>query len=110
MAKYYKATFSNGFVLTRSSASERVYTHAWKSRGTFPAHETNHRGRVYQCNAGGWGGDGFSGSERLAHNAVNSYGKWGKSVVGNVVELDEVVPAIEITAQEYRALKKGGAA
>jgi len=67
MTKFYKATFSDGRVLTRSTAS-RTYSHA-HSPGRQAAQ--------------------WAGSQSLAHKAAKG---------------GEVVPAVEITSQEYRAL------
>jgi hypothetical protein len=70
--KYYKATFSNGQVETRSTAS-RTYTHA-------------HACSWNACHTS------WAGSEALAVKAAKGA---------------EIAPAVEITAQEYRALKAG---
>lgn len=75
MTTYYKATFSDGSVHTRSTDAGRTYTHA------------------HACS---WNSSkkSWASSEALAIKA-------GKG--------SEVVPAIEITSAEYRALKKGAA-
>jgi hypothetical protein len=73
MTTYYKATFADGRVLTRSTAG-RTYSHAHT-----PGRRTAQ----------------WAGSEILARKAAKG---------------GEVVPAIEITAQEYRALNSAAQA
>lgn len=76
MTTYYKATFSNGQVLTRSTAG-RTYSHAYL---------TGHS-------------SGWARNELLAHKAMAQWRSY-KAVGG------EVAPAVEITPFEYRDLKK----
>jgi hypothetical protein len=90
MTTYYRATFSDGTVIKRSTASRR-YTHAWIYR-----HELEPE------LAARWGSptsqsQGFSGS------IVNAYATLGRyQRPGNKVLLAEVAPVFEITAAEYR--------
>ncbi len=75
MTTYYKATFSDGRTIKRSTLS-RTYTHAWRT------------GQA----------TGFSGSHALADKAKNNYAASYPNLVREVAE------AVEITAKEYRAL------
>jgi hypothetical protein len=79
MTKFYKATFSNGKVLLRSSTS-RTYSHAYLT------------GRS----------SGFARSSVHAHKAMTQWRSYA-------AEGGEVVPAVEITGPEHRALRKAGA-
>jgi hypothetical protein len=86
MTTYYRATFSDGTVIKRSTTS-RKYTHAWLVRWRNKEPEK-------------WGPtserSGFCGSIVLAYNALPRERGDGMMV------LSEVAPAFEITAQEYR--------
>lgn len=84
MTTYYKATFSNGTVKTRSTAS-RKYSHAWFVQ--------------YPGWKGGTSDDvGFSGSEQLARKQLASFKR--------ELTFSDVAPAVEITGAEYRAMKQ----
>lgn len=83
MTTYYKATFSDGSVLKRSTVS-RKYSHAWKVR--------------YTTDAGFQGGaQGFSRTEQLARKELLSRTR-------RPVDFAEAAPTVEITAAEYRSL------
>ena len=73
MTTYYKATFSDGSVHTRSTDAGRTYTHA--------------HGCAWNASKKSW-----AGSEALAIRAAKGA---------------EIAPAVEITAQEYRVIKRG---
>jgi len=65
MTTYYTATFPNGAVLKRATAS-RKYTHAWFACGTrLPGDWADRYGAT-------WSVTGFSGSEALARGALAS--------------------------------------
>jgi hypothetical protein len=72
MTTYYKATFSNGQVFTRSTAG-RKYSHA---------------------HSPGWKAAQWASAVGLAYNAAKG---------------TEIVPAIEITRQEYTAINQENA-
>lgn len=63
----YRATFTDGTVVTRNSYRE--YTHAWRCGGM----------------------TGFSGSERLAQDQCRGYMKWQPEATTEVVKV-EVLP------------------
>lgn len=86
MTTYYKATFSDGTVKTRSTAG-RTYTHAWFVQWT-STH--GNQDTTYDD-------VGFSGSEQLARKALST---WKRELV-----FSDVAPVVEITSKEYRALK-----
>jgi len=87
MTTYYKATFSDGTVLKRQSAS-RKYSHAWiikratKNPELFGPH---------------FSVTGFCSTLQLAQRSISSYGG------GDNVLLREVAPTVEITSKEYRS-------
>lgn len=91
MTTYYKATFSDGTVKTRSTAG-RTYTHAYLVRNTLPE---GHWSKLPE-----WEHTGFSGSERLAQNQVSSLRSGHRNI-----SFAEIAPVVETTPQEYRALK-----
>lgn len=91
MPTYYKATFSDGTVVKRTTTHPR-YTHAWISRRQNNA-DTIARGYGETSQS-----HGFSASEVNASNQLRRY-CWGTMLMA------EVAPAVEITGQEYRALK-----
>lgn len=77
MTTYYKATFSDGRVLTRSTAS-RTYSH---------------------CYLTGGGSSGWAKSSVHAHKAMAAWRCYA-------AEGGEIAPAVEITGPEYRAILK----
>lgn len=77
MTTYYKATFSNGRIETRSTVS-RAYSH---------------------CYFTGPRAVGWAKSEPHARKAMTAWRCYA-------TEGGEIAPAVEITAQEYRAMKK----
>jgi hypothetical protein len=79
MTKYYKATFEDGTVIRRATAS-RTYSHAWLVRNI-----ANDRRRDIH---------GFSRTPELARQ-TGGYRNYDVSMVAE---------AIEITAAEYRRL------
>ena len=79
MTTYFKATFSNGRIELRSTKSGRAYTHCYLTN-------TN-KGSV-----------GFSSSHALADKAMRSWRSYDAT--------GEVVPAVEISAKEYRSIKQ----
>lgn len=99
MRTYYKATFSDGTVLTRSAAS-RKYTHAYLSRGKYERINPS-----YWPGVGGWRRDGFCGSERLARKALGNRDYFDPKYYTNVnFEISEIAPAVEITRAEYKTI------
>ena len=96
MTTYYKATFSDGTVLKRGTAS-RTYTHAYR---TALSYTVDGRASGYRC-------DGFSSSERLARKAGGiTAGGWVQQQPNFKVLMQEVVPVVEIDAKEYRRRDK----
>ena len=109
VTSYYKATFSNGRVLTRATAS-RKYSHAYLVCGTYsPEYIAAWEARAIEQGRTGdtwrwghdWSVDGFSGRADLANKAVAS-ATGGK----RKPDVAEVVPTVEIDGKEYRALNK----
>lgn len=88
MTTYYKATFMNGQVATRSTVG-RTYSHAWMVG--YPRFEAPDET---------WHSSGFSGSEQLARKQLATWKRDDLRFTG-------VAPAVEITSSEYRAIKKG---
>jgi hypothetical protein len=90
MTTYYRATFSDGTVIKRSTAS-RKYTHAWLVRRQWDNAERPE-----------WAiseAKGFCGSIVLAYNTMGRY----QAPERGKMLLAEVAPVFEITAQEYRS-------
>jgi hypothetical protein len=87
MTTYYKATFSDGTVLRRSTVS-RKYSHAWLAYGSTLANPQWPTWRM----------SGFSGTEQLARK--QAAGPWANRTVG----FTGIAPTVEITAKEYRAM------
>jgi hypothetical protein len=86
MTTYYKATFSDGTVVRRITAS-RKYTHAWLAR--WKNREPDKWGPTSECH-------GFCGSIVNAYNTLPRYTRPGMMV------LSEVAPVFEVTRQEYQ--------
>lgn len=86
MTTYYKATFSDGTVVKRSTAS-RTYTYAWLMRIAYHPDNVAEFGPHYDRH-------GFSRDERTARNALWAHER---------AILREVAPVIEITRQEYKS-------
>jgi hypothetical protein len=84
MTRYFKATFSNGKIKKRSSAS-RAYTHAY-----------------HYISFGGYEAFGFSSSEGQCHSNLENESAWGRRNSGPL-QFAEVVPVEEMTAKEYRS-------
>lgn len=89
MTTYYKATFSNGSIQTRSTSAGRTYTHAWlvQWKDTRWDNQEEYTGESA----------GFSGSEQLARKQLSS---WTRKLT-----FYGIAPTVEITRREYRALK-----
>jgi hypothetical protein len=99
MTTFYKATFANGHVETRSTAG-RKYSHCYRVHGSYQRQpwdsEEDQTVRTVEWNRSGW-----AARADLADKAARG---WGSAYSG--IDNTEIVPAIEITAQEYRAMKK----
>ena len=98
MTTYYKATFSNGRTLTRSTAG-RTYSHAYLAAGQYVGPNAS------PPPGNTWMRSGWSRTPDLASKALG--GSWPHRPAYQM-ELAEIAPAVEITGAEYRALKKGG--
>ena len=83
MNRYFKATFTNGAVRKRASAS-RVYTHAYQF-----------------ITKGGGGQFGFSTSEAQCLANMEAESAWVRRNQGPN-QFEEVTAVEEITAKEYR--------
>jgi hypothetical protein len=81
--KYFRATFSNGTVLTRSSQN-RTYTHAYLMTGKFKSWQDGKMKDTKQS--------GFSGSADLAHKAMRGEISGYDTLT---VAFSEVVPVVE---------------
>jgi|SRR5258708_39029506 hypothetical protein len=101
MTTYYTATFSNGTVLRRATAS-RNYTHAWFACGTRPPGDWADR---YGAT---WSVSGFSGSEALARGALASWlGHSYFGQAGYTTDFSGIAPTVEV---DRKASKARGAA
>ena len=95
MTTYYKAIFSDGTVLKRSTAS-RKYSHAYLSRGTYESHR-------FGLPHARWRHSGFSSSEAQARKNMDAETAWTRRVDNPCVIIAEVVPVVETDAREYLA-------
>jgi hypothetical protein len=97
MTTYYTATFPNGTVLKRATAS-RKYTHAWFARGTRPPGDWVDR---YGAT---WSVSGFSGSEALAWGALASWlGHSYYGQAGYTTDFSGIAPTVEVDRKPYKA-------
>jgi hypothetical protein len=102
MPTYYKATFADGSELKRSTAS-RKYSHAWIVYGTYSDdYVAAWEARYLQGEKWHWPRDwrasGFCSREDLARKALANYCNQSRPLT-----FAGVAPAVEITANEYRA-------
>src|SRR5262245_25896422 len=91
MTTHYTATFPNGTVLKRATAS-RKYTHAWFACGD--------RADRYGAT---WSVSGFSGSEALARGALASWldhSYFGQA--GYTTDFSGVAPTVEVDRKAYK--------
>jgi hypothetical protein len=88
MTTYYKATFSDGTVLKRSTKS-RTYTHAWLVRRKNNPEAVAKYGLRESADI-----FGFCGSEQLARYTMPRY-RYGE------VLFAEIAPAVAVTRKEY---------
>jgi hypothetical protein len=118
MTTYYTATFPNGTVLKRATAS-RKYTHAWFACGTRPPgdwlavreHGPNGRClRRIKIRAGAdrygatWSVSGFSGSEALARGALASWlGHSYYGQAGFTTDFSGIAPTVEVDRKASKA-------
>jgi len=90
MTTYYKAEFSDGTVLKRST-KHRTYTHAWLVRRKNNPDAVAKYGLREASDV-----FGFCGSEQLAQHTMPRY-RYGE------VLFAEIAPAVEVTSKEYRS-------
>jgi hypothetical protein len=101
MQNYFKAVFSDGTVLARSS--ERAYSHAFLVRGHYeqtdgemkmwsPAERTRH-----------WSHNSFSRSAELAQRGMRAF---VAGMTRSTIALQEVAETVAIDAAEYRRIKE----
>ena len=104
MTTFYKATFSDGHVIARSTVSGK-YTFAWRVKGK--------RANSEYFPDGTWQESGWSSRPDLAHKAMSHvvYQRTSRRFYSGDMTIvsTEVAPAVEITDKEYRALKAIGA-
>jgi len=100
MTKYYKATFENGRVETRSTAT-RTYTHAYLATGTFAcAPGATDAARMQTWESKGWGGTHHRAASALASQVSYACVSGRRDLT-----FSGIAEAVEITGAEYRALK-----
>ena len=94
---YFKALFSNGTLMKRSSMTRR-YTHAYLSIGSYisptDGKTINHFRR-----------HGFSTSEAQVTKNLAAETAWYQKQKDINIAVNEIVSVIEITALEYRAIR-----
>src|SRR5262245_25410434 len=97
MTTYYTATFPNGTVLKRATAS-RKYTHAWFACGTrLPGDWADRYGAT-------WSVSGFSGSEALARGALASWlGHRYFGQAGYTTDFSGIAPTVEVDRKPSKA-------
>jgi len=97
MTTYYTATFPNGTVLKRTTAS-RKYTYAWFACGTRPPGDWVDR---YGAT---WSVSGFSGSEALARGALASWlGHSYFGQAGYTTDFSGIAPTVEVDCKASKA-------
>jgi hypothetical protein len=95
MTTYYKAAFSNGKTLMRSTAG-RKYSHCYLVECTYQYADWQDEKKMKTAHSirSGW-----AARPDLADKAM-------RGAMYGTIDFNEIAPAVEITGQEYRALKK----
>jgi hypothetical protein len=88
---FYKATFSNGRIETRSTDS-RTYSHCWLVAGIYVSEDPRWNGKS-------WSRSGWSRTADLARKAI------GSECPADGRTFAEVAPAVEIDSREYRSTR-----